>query len=171
MPAAAIPSICRHRSHLLPPWKHVPASFSFQLSHRGLDAFQEWRTDTSGKVSLGRQQQAPGKGICCLRTWGRGCQVGPTLWVRARTEFDEQHHPTSPYCCWELCEGTGMKWFRYSDKTTASQPLNLWQGLLFHALTTRDGNIYNCTLCNEPFCFIQLSRHQQLWKWYSKTTW
>lgn len=96
MPAAAIPSICRHRSHLLPPWKRVPASFSFQLSHGGLDAFQEWRTDTSGKVSLGRQQQAPGKGICCLRTRGGGCQVGPTLWVRACREFDEQHHPTPP---------------------------------------------------------------------------
>lgn len=81
MPAAAIPSICRRRSHLVPPRKHVPAGFSSQFSRRGLDAFQERRTATPGKVSLGRWQQPPGKGLLLLKgahwgLWGWSHVVG-----------------------------------------------------------------------------------------------
>lgn len=72
MPAAAIPSICRRRSHLVPPQKHVPAVFSLQFLRRGLDAFQEQRTATPGKLSLGRWQQPPGKGLLLMKDtrWG-----------------------------------------------------------------------------------------------------
>lgn len=89
MPAAAIPSICRHRSHLVPPRKRVPASFSFQFSHRGLDAFQELRTDTLGKVSLGRRQPppSPGKGLLLLKDARWGLRVGPTPRVGAGEGF------------------------------------------------------------------------------------
>lgn len=66
MPAAAMPSICRRRSHLVPRRKRVPASFSFQLPHRGLDAFQLFQKETAGKVSLGSRRQPPGEGQALL---------------------------------------------------------------------------------------------------------
>lgn len=89
-------------------------------------------------------------------------------------DFDEvkkQHRGSTvraPHCCRELCDGAATTWFGHNNVPAISQSPRLWQGLLFHP-PTGDGKVRIRTLCDEPFSFIRLSRHQNLPKCYNRT--
>lgn len=142
MPAAAIPSICRRRSHLVPPQKHVPASFSFRFSHRGLDAFQEFRTDTLGKVSLGRRQRPPSKRLLLLQDirWGLPGWAPTVGRILMRWSSSSEEAQSKPPTAAEGCVmAQARHGNRHSNVAAISQPPSLPRGLRFCAPTTGDG--------------------------------
>lgn len=112
-----------------------------------------------GRCPWGAGGSPQAKGGRCLRTDPGLLEVGPTGrgWILTRkSSSSSKEAPSEPPTAAESCVPPQTP---VCHLAAISRSPGLWQGLLVHAPAAGGGEIKICTLCNEAFCFIQLSRY------------